>query len=120
MIISDLSHLETIVEDTAIIGGTAVQVVAKGTAYGDSSFVSATATISTKELPHNGSIAKGKASIVALASDPVDATAAVYLSGAAEGTITVFNTQTNSVDNGTSAKAISHMTVIAITPPSPF
>ncbi|KYC37672.1 hypothetical protein WA1_40130 [Scytonema hofmannii PCC 7110] len=119
MIISDLSHLDTIFEDSAIIGGTGLLIGFEGIAEGDSSDVSAIATASIKELPHNGFIAHGKALVVAVASDPVDATATASVFGDAEGAKTVIKTHTRSIDTGSDAIAISRITIHAITPPSP-
>lgn len=119
MIISDLNHLETISEDTTIMGGAGVTLTFEVTAYGDSSVVTTTAKTSARVLPHDGSIAHGKAFTIALASDPIDATATVSLSGDAEGTKTIIKTQTHYVDKGTTTMAIGHITVKAITPPSP-
>ncbi|MUG99607.1 hypothetical protein F7734_47950 [Scytonema sp. UIC 10036] len=119
MIISDLSHLNTIFEDTAIMGGTGLLVTVEGTAEGESTDVSASTTASIKELPHDGFIAHSRSFIVVVASDPVDATATVNVSGEAEATKTVIKSHTRSVDSGSDAIAFGHIIVHAITPPSP-
>ncbi|WP_407892608.1 hypothetical protein [Scytonema sp. NUACC26] len=119
MIISDLSHLETIFEDTAIIGGTGVIVTVEGTAYGDSSDVSELVTTSIKNLPHNGFIARGKGFVVAVASDADDPTAEVSVFGDAEGKKTFVKSKVRSIDGSSSAIAIGRIKVKAITPPSP-
>ncbi|KAF3888914.1 MULTISPECIES: hypothetical protein [Nostocales] len=120
MIISDLSHLETTFEDAAIIGGSnGILFVVGETAYDKLKILSATGTISIKELLKNGVIAKGKGFVIALGSDLIDATATVSVSGDAEGTKTVIKAEGYSADNSTSAISISQITVKPITLASP-
>lgn len=111
---------ETTFEDAAIIGGSnGILFVVGETAYDKLKILSATGTISIKELLKNGVIAKGKGFVIALGSDLIDATATVSVSGDAEGTKTVIKAEGYSADNSTSAISISQITVKPITLASP-
>ncbi|GAA6619429.1 hypothetical protein [Scytonema sp. NUACC26] len=105
MIISDLSHLDIISENNAILGGAATSVTTEGTAYGDSTKVKAITKTNSIPLGNGGSLSLGFGYVKASAVDAKDASAKANVSGTAEGDINFVIGNNYSIDTGRRAQA---------------
>lgn len=117
MIISDLSHLDIISEDDAILGSAGTVTSALANASGNYSKTEAVTRAYAIPLPYNGSLATGFGYAKADAVDADDASANTDVSGDTEGDIGFVIGGDYSIDSGRKAKARGFVTALAITLP---
>ncbi|KAF3888919.1 MULTISPECIES: hypothetical protein [Nostocales] len=105
MIISDLSHLDILSEDDAILGSAGATVSTNATASGDYTQTKAVTKSFALPLGNNGSLAIGIGYAQASAVDSQDASAVTSVSGSANGDINFVIGKNYSTDNGPRARA---------------
>ncbi len=117
MIISDLSHLDIISEDNAILGSARTTVSTVAVASGNYTKVKTVTSSYTKQLPRGGSMSISFGYAKASAVDSYDASANTNVYGAADGDIQVVNSTNYSIDTGRQAQAEGVVFALGITRP---